>query len=501
MSSASTVKPLPLVALASATAAIALLLLLRDFISNLDDTLVFLLIGGGLVACLLMIQPVKLLWFTSVLTLVVAGSMRFFAPQLHHIWWLAYGCAFLLFVPALAYAARGSPRPPQARSLLMASSLGAFVLVAAASTVMALPPIPQLLAATKSLIMYAGVWAVLAAVPVPPRSLAAWLKGLLLIGAVQWLPAVYQYLFVRTMRIEEGLGTVSAADSVVGTFGGNPESGGLTAVLALYLVACLVTVLAMHRGGAIPKRRAVLLLPLLGAPLLLMEVKVFFFYLPVSLLVLYRQEVMRRPFAFLAGGVLTLIVMGGALLAYQALHWSVRGGDLEENVRSSFAYSFQSIAGYETAQEGALTRRGVLEYWWREHESGSTLHMLIGHGLGSARTQGQVLGEAAREHYPSNIDRTGIAMMLWEFGVLGVAALMGLGLGAFLKAGRLARSARLEPWQQALAAGLQAIIPLFFMSMLYRNDLPYAGPAMFMAMGTFGLLAWLGKQRRPPAPA
>jgi hypothetical protein len=78
-----------------------------DFVSSLQPELIVSLALGALVAVFLAVQPIILLWFTTIITLVVAGSARYFIPKLGHLWWLAYGSAFLLFMPPLVHSWKG----------------------------------------------------------------------------------------------------------------------------------------------------------------------------------------------------------------------------------------------------------------------------------------------------------------------------------------------------------------------------------------------------------
>ena len=109
-------------------------------------------------------------------------------------------------------------------------------------------------------------------------------------------------------------------------------------------------------------------------------------------------------------------------------------------------------------------------------------------------------GTVAQKYVPRDIDRTGLALILWDFGIFGLLLISWLFWRLFRLAGRLVSI--LQPAHlKAMAHGLQTIVPLFFLAILYRNDLPYAPPMMLSFMITMGLLAWLSKvaaeQRSP----
>ena len=479
---------LVLVVMAVAVGAAFVFMLLVNYVSRMgNDTLVMVLVGA-LFACVFMVRPIALLWFTALLTLVVVGIVKYLYPSLSQISWLAYGSSFLLFGSALMYA-----RSSGQQSVLLTLSVCLFLLVAASSTALALPDPKQVLVASKSLFMFGGIWAVLAWAPLKEEAVWTWLKGLAVIGAVQWMPALYQYFFVRATRLDEGLGRVSASDSVVGTFGGSTEGGGMTGALALYMIVVIFVLLALYRDGLLKRGQLAWLGLFLGVPLLLTEVKAIFFYIPVSLLVLFGGDLVRKPLLAIGWGLVAVVFFVGLLFAYQALHWSAKSSDLQQNIREKFLYSFQKEGGYRARQSGVLTRLGVIEFWWQEHNEESRVEMLVGHGLGASRTTGQLEGSVAAR-YEAKIDSTGLAAMLWDFGVFGVVAILGIFGAAFWRAGRLAKEELLGERQRALARGLQAVIPLLLMSMVYRDDIPYAAPVMFMAMCILGLVSWLNRQ-------
>lgn len=451
-----------------------------------------ILFAGALTGLLLSTQPVTLLWLTLIGTLVLAGTVQYFIPTLHQAWWITYGLAAMLFVPAVTSRLSQAP----ARTGLSSTATSAWLLLAIAllSTLINRPPTWQIILSMKSILLFGGVWAALALVPLDKDTVRRWLLGFALIGLAQFIPVLYQYLFVRSSRLEMGLGTVEASDSVVGTFGGSMEAGGLTAVLALYLVILIIVMLSLYKHGVIAKRKLGLAIFLLGSPLLLMEVKVIFIYLPLALLILYKDNLYQRPGSFIAGSLLVVLSLSVVLLAYQAFHWSATGRSLEDNIKHLSSYSFNKRAGVEHRELGLMTRREVLEFWWGQHKTNKDARLLIGHGLGASRTQGLGIGNVAARYVPLRIDGSGAAVILWETGILGLCAFLLLIICGYRSARRLSRSDNLNPWQKSLARGLHAIIPLFVVSLFYRPDIPYAPPAMFIFMTAFGLLAWLEKQ-------
>lgn len=444
---------------------------------------------GALLAFFLALRPKLLLWGATIFTLVIVGILGYFFPAAKILTWVAYGAAALMYV--YAFTMEGKARIIGGNEYLLKFSLFMFILISFVSVAYSVSPVFQIVAASKSLFMFGGLWVFFSRVSLNDEEMKNWLKLVLGIGLIQWIPAIYQYVFVRSYRIETGLGTVEASDSVVGTFGGSMEGGGLTAVLAFYLVLLLIAMASLASEKIIRTKHYLLTSLFLLAPLFIMEVKVIFFYLPVGMIVLFRKSIFKSPLKAILGSASIVIFMGIMLVAYQYFHWSAQGGDLVSNFEKSFAYSFQKEGGYFAQQTGALTRVGALDFWLTEHSGKNYIKIFIGHGLGASKTRGQLQGEMAYIYFPKNIDQTGLALMLWDVGVLGVLSLYAILLAMYWRTNYLIKMAPAHHWKKALARTLNAAIPLFGMATLYRNDIPYAAPMMFILFSVFGLSAWL----------
>ncbi len=452
------------------------------------------LVAGALGGIFLVTQPIALLWAVLGMTLVLAGIMLYFIPTLDKIWWATYGMGALLFIPAIT--SRLNSDKISLNTGLSATFIAAsvFLVCGLFATYINRAPLWEVVLALKSILLFGGIWAALATLPISKDVMKRWLTAFVFIGLIQWAPAIYQYLFVRSSRLLSGRDTIGASDSVVGTFGGTMDSGGLSAVLAAYLVMLIVMLIALNRDGLFKTSRLLLAVSFLVLPLMLMEVKVIAIYLPLSLLIVYKDLIWRRPAVFAGGTAALLILLVGFLFAYQSLHWSASGRNIESNIAAMGSYSFVEKLGADAQAAGIMTRRGVLDFWWEKHDLDEPVNMFLGHGLGSSRTVGLGTGSVAAQYAPNKIDLTGLALILWDTGLVGASAFIALIVSAFRMAKRLSLSTQLDLWQRSVARGLQAIIPIFLLSIFYRADIPYAAPMMFMLMTVLGLLAWLRNQ-------
>ncbi len=454
---------------------------------------------GGLISLFLLFQPLVLLWVVTFTTLIFAGTIAYHFPLLSKIWWAAYILAFMLYVSGLLQSLflRDSENKRYPSSHLGYPVL-ALLGISLLSTFVNSAPLGQVVVAIKSMFLYGGVWAALSVIKFSPAQIKQWLLGLLGIGLFQALPVMYQYVFVRSQRIETGIGALAeTADSVVGTFGGSMESGGLGAVLGLYSCLLVIGLFAFYRFRLIRRIDLVWMLPLLVPPLLLTESKVIFVYLPIGFAFLFRDVLKTRPLAFVSGAMLVIAFGMVLLIGYQLIHWSGGKGDsLSENVTHYFGYSFEEKFEGEGEQYGRMTRREAIEFWWDKHDTDNLLETLIGHGLGASRTAGLDTGYIAKKYAPLDIDLSTLCLLLWDVGVLGLLAILMMLFLAYIQAGRMARSPDLEPWQRALAACLQIIFVWTVINLGYDRTVATGAPMTFILMVSLGLVDWLYKQRQ-----
>ncbi len=463
-------------------------------IISIGDLRLGILFFGGIIGVLLLAVPKTVIWLCIISTYLVCGPIVYNTNGgLASIWWGAYVLGGLLFFPAF-FQLTSNTKNNMNIYLGIEMPICIFALVFIVSSLINWVDPMQLLVAVKVWLLLAGVFLYLALTPLDEVTIFHWLMIIFSIALIQMIPVLYQSFFVKAHLVAMGAST-SSADTVVGTFGGSPTSGGMTGALAAFLVFNLMLLLAFLKYNLVPKRRW-LYLTLLIMPMLFIEVKALFIYLPVALFILYKDLVFRDPLRFL---LMSFAVFGGLvamLFIYQVYHWSGKSGDVTQNLSKMFAYSFQESAGQGKQEEGVMTRVEVITFWWDKQTLLNPSPLLLGHGPSASKTGGIEKGAIAQRYAPREIDRTGLALILWDFGIFGLAVLLWLLWRMYRLASTLVdrlADVRLK----ALAHGLQSIVPLFFLSMLYRNDLPYAPPMMLSFMLVLGLLVWLARQVQP----
>lgn len=464
-------------------------------VTGLSQPLLTAVVFGSVASIVLIAAPLVGLWLTTSLTLLIAGPVQYFFPGVGaRLDWAAYLLAGSLFIPALASLTVRRERTPAplVRTFVFTPTL-ILLFVAVLSTTFNSGPGFEIIAAIKSFVLFGGLWAFVAAYSLSDQSIRRWLAYLLVIGLIQWVPAIYQYIFVRGKRLAENIGdTTEASDAIVGTFPGSLQAGGLSSVLAMFLIILIIGLLVCHREKLLGKRKLALLLAVLAAPVVLMEVKAIFVYLPVALMVIYGAEFKKRPVEFVAFLIGTTIAIAALLFAYDKLHWSGRKDDFSTRIEKLFGYSFEEKLGGVQQRFGYMSRREAVVFWATQGTS-DALAVFVGHGLGSSRTEGLTIGHAARPYYPLHIDLTGLSLLLWEVGLIGTGAVLAMFLAGYTAARQLAVILA-DPLHRSIAKTLQVSFLLFLLSIPYRNDIPYAAPMMFMVMSAYGLLGWLNKR-------
>jgi hypothetical protein len=303
--------------------------------------------------------------------------------------------------------------------------------------------------------------------------------NLLLVIAVVQLPLViYQHFFVASNR-SSLLGGPSW-DSVVGTMGGNPDGGGSSGALAIFLVLCLIYLINLLRFRLIRISLGIILGLVILAGIALAEVKIVFILLPIGIAAIFLNEVNRNPSgAFLVlslGIVITLAV----ILIYQQVFWQnsrLLGSDIHHNLYRSLEYILDP--NYFRSATGEVGRFAGLLLWWKEAWS-DPLAALLGNGPGASRLNSLYIGDIARRYLPFAVDSTALVALLWDFGIVGTLAYFTM-LLAGIRTGIL----RLKNTTSAkdVACIHTATIGILFLSIssIYNKDIIYL-PQMYLLL-------------------
>ena len=480
----------------------------------------FLLAVAGLQAMValmmiaLFILTLMLPWRWLLLTMllvvfVVVGPLQYIGGWAK-AFWIPYLLGLLLLVRTVAqwtateattprteltHSATVNRRTPWAQwtpwTQLAKWSLWGFALVALLSSAMSrIEPLQWLVGAKEYLFLSSIALAFhvgglkLSDLKLLPQGLTAWL--------VLQLPFVaWQRFWIAPRRAGE-----SPWDAVVGLFAGSAFTGGDSGAMAMVSLVAATAVILAWQDLRCPPWMALLALVSAGLACAGAEVK-----FAVLLLPLLGMWVAIRPTglhdhtgkASLLGrwprwlGVISVGVLLSALLAwtYQLEYTSARS--LEGQSMKAYADTVmaRNLDDNTLADAyGQMTRMGALRFWLQRQEIQDVPSWLVGHGMGSSRRGNWVIGEMARL-YPFDIGRSSLAILLWEVGVLGCAALLTSMSALILAAWQMQSAPALQPWRWLLHSAA-AMLGVALMSLPYGPDLlvaPQLATATLLMMG------------------
>jgi hypothetical protein len=450
---------------------------------------------GGVLSLFLFATPIMpLTGLLVVLTFVVQGLLVYFGKVSQAAWLPYFICLLMAFklLPALfGIRDEGFQIPRFSWYSLIITALAIHVALLLYSTVLNRP---QLLMAVGGLKNYLPFWVVtllLLTVPAEKVRLAGMWKLLTVIYFIQIPLIVYQFFVIMPQRWDARFGSASA-DAIVGSFGGNMESGGKSASLVVFCMVIIVYWLAKWRN----KQASFLTMApifLLGLMLFMAgEVKGLLVWIPLSFLYLYRSELLRKPARTLGLLVFLSAVLAATFFAYRTLHWNKGHQTSVEGQIAEMAYFFDT--GNVNFTTGEVSRAASIAIWLKDG-SLSTGERLIGAGAGAARgsaTTGR--GFIAKRYAPLAISSTAAAALLWEVGVIGFVLFAVLLAAAVPTAARVARTAGLSAEERATAEALGAFFLIALTLLIYNVTLLDDPPIQLLLAGAVGLLGVLCKQ-------
>jgi hypothetical protein len=325
-------------------------------------------------------------------------------------------------------------------------------------------------------------------------------RALVLIALVQIPFAFHQYFYLVPQRLGLGGGIVPV-DIVAGTFGATLFGGGANAVLAAFQVMVVGILLALWKNGAMSLLSVTLLSAAILSPLLVNQAKIAVLYVPLVFLVLFRRDFIVRPGKFLVAGIGVAGIFAVLMTALVVSHPNGRmqsWGELVDFVVTRQTASIEE-RGYD--EYNALSRWTALTFWAEKHATANPVNTLVGHGLGASReiVEADNVHTLAEQKYPGlNIGYTALSALLWDTGVVGLAAVLGTMASAFFMAGSLARQYRnRDPFRCGLYEGLQAAIAVLTLGLAHKDFFIVNIPYQTMTYLFVGYIcsAWLATRR------
>ncbi|MFG6432138.1 hypothetical protein [Roseateles sp. LYH14W] len=453
-----------------------------------------LVLGLGLLGVALLMPFNALLLACLVTAAVIGGSAEYFLGM-GQANWLPFMLAMLLalkgFMLTQLQPGAGRPLAGQRLDRIGWAWFGlpavVYVFTLIASSVSNAIPLSQAMAAMKN---YLLMWGVLVAViyhhDMARASTLIW-RAFVVIGLLQLPVALYQRFFVAS-----GLANTSASlsfDAINGTFGGG-LLGGRSGALAMFICIVLGYLLILWRdrrlGGLSFAGLAMLLLP----TLFLIEVKAVVVWLPLVAVLVFSQQLRRRPLLFVFGVLGSLALVVGVIAVYRMSFYSHSSGmSLLEFFTSQIQYVYDPNRFNPETRE--LGRASVLAHWWREAGShGGVVNWLFGFGPGASRGVSTVAVGTIAKLYPFYIDLSAAAALLWDVGVVGFVAFCSMLLLGAIECWRMSKRVALPLAlrQQYEASGIALL--LILSSVIYVRDVIDGTIVQFLIFFMLGTLVF-----------
>lgn len=422
------------------------------------DLVIFGVVGG----CFLLFLPLQFILFALiVITLLIAGTAEYFGG-ITQAQWLPFLMAFALYARLpLEMLRRGKAtrgtlgNKTPAIYWFIAAYLALNILSALANQA----PIVQTLVGAKSYMFFWSFFILVLVADLAPGQLDSFWRGIALVAGVQLPFVLYQHFVIMKQRV-----AMWGADAVVGTFGGDPNSGGSNSTLMLYMLVAALYATALHREGLLKRKWWISSLALSATVIALGETKIAVVLVPMSFSIVYWDH-LKRNIGSMFGFFATMALAIAALLAiYQFAYWddSLRSRGLTDSIQKSVEYMTDPYN--MTRETGEVGRMAALNLWWEDPKA-DILTRVIGYGPGASRGRSTVsIGEVAKRYVPYEINASAAAALLWDFGVAGLLFFSAIVVSGMRLANRTTRLVSPQSYERAgLRTATATLVCLFVM--------------------------------------
>ena len=459
--------------------------------------LIFTVLVGGMFALML---PIDWLVLTTwVLATIVAGTVQYLLDGWKYAQWLPFAVAFACTLRLPVELLRTSHQKRTESSVAHATSatlvlLSVFFATAVFSTLINEVNLFQAIVAFKN----SGVmWAIALLIAygcLRRATIDQMWRSLMWILVTQLPMVLYQFLVVVARRSK--IRAAAPADAIAGTFGGNPNAGGANSELVLFALMAAFIAFSYNRAGRLSGLKTGLIALLALVVIFLGEVKVVVVLLPVAGAVLYADRLFRSPKLLLLWGAMVAIFIGSLLMIYQELYWSKLQGD-HHNIATSIEQSISYITDprnidYSTGEVG---RAASLNLWVTDSRN-YIVQQLIGNGANSSRGDSSIaVGDVARRFAPLNIAATGVSQLLWDFGIVGLLAYIGIFLAGIVEATQALKRAVPDSDDEIYLRLTRSLLAMCLILIPYNNHLLDQASLQVLVGLAIGHLVWFRRNQ------
>ena len=447
---------------------VVMLSILLGLLASTGSVLATLAPIAMVVILFLTIYPWLFIWLIIFSALTIVGAVRLYLPDYQAIRW-AYPPLAIAIPLAIYLLQKQDNNNKNANPLPAVFWLAmAFVLISIISVFLNWPGYSSAALGIKN---YFQVWAILlsfAIIGYRGDFTRPLIVAIISIALLQ-LPFVFhQWLYIMPQRI--GYLLVSPDDVIAGTFGADYYGGGNNAVLSAYLIITIGILISLWKEGAIKLQWLILGASLLVFPIFLNETKIAVFYFWLMFIVIYWEDIIKRPMHFIFGNIVLILF----LILFIAIYSHIAASD---GHRINGISDYLEFIKEQNLNVGygkySLNRWTSLTFWYREHIPNDYLHAIIGHGTGQSQEGGVLLTSnlslASKRYQGMGIGLTAVTSLLWDVGLLGFTIISLLFLSAYKLAGNLVRLHKGNNISVALYKGLQVAVAIIYLSLTHKN--------------------------------
>lgn len=435
------------------------------------------LVGAMMLSIVVLaLSPRAIVWLMLVLVLLVVGQLTFFLG-IQQANWLPYLLLLLVAVKFLLEKLRVVKPVATGLSISPISILIVlFCLFFCLSALINKTDLASFGVAAKNYIFPWFLTAlIVSAIPQTDEFQSIW-KFLLWIVPVQVPFAIPQYFYFARR-------SGASWDAIVGTFGGNFLTGGGSGTMAIFLVFGIILALSLFRERQIDGKMLALVVLTALATVALAEVKIFFFCIPVALVLLFRSRILVNPIKSLALGLCGALLLGSVILVYQKTYSQAMNNVNDVQGLIDYVFIAESNPDSFNRETGELSRTSAI-LMWKRYNSPKDYAYYIGHGPASSRESKTLGTGVAARRYPFTLTTSTASTLLWDLGLLGYALFLGLLSVAGIAALRLAH--RAPPMETAVLNSLGVMLLLNLPLSIYNRDLVDSATAQVL------LAFWIG---------
>jgi hypothetical protein len=214
---------------------------------------------------------------------------------------------------------------------------------------------------------------------------------------------------------------------------------------------------------------------------------------PLVFVVLFYKDIYARPGKFILAGGAMAALLAALLTALTLAQSSGKLTTWSDLIDFTVERQTATMSG-RSGQFSELSRWTALTFWGREHVGGNPANIFLGHGPGSSRVQDGGLDLAstlAEQRYGNlQIGYTALSALLWDVGIIGLGAALGMFFSAFRTAQWLAHYYRKrDPHKAAIFDGLSAAVAVLTLSLAHKDFFAFHLPFQTLFIIIIGYIA------------